>query len=201
MEKEIFTIGYSSFSLRAFINNLKKNFITAVVDVRSQPYSQFKPEFNREALKEELSKYKITYVFLGKECGARISDPKCYINGKVSYDLVAQMPFFNAGLERIKKGAEDFKIVLMCAEKDPITCHRTILVCRNLKTEGFLIKHILSDGAIEKNCDSELRLLRLFNLHHPEMFRDFEQRLSEAYARQGEKIAYEATESSKEKLG
>jgi len=201
MSNEIYTIGYSSFTLRTFISVLKKYSITAVVDVRSQPYSQHKPEFNRETLKGELAKNKIAYVFLGEECGARITNPKCYINGKVSYALASQTSTFNAGLERIQKGMENFKIVLMCAEKDPITCHRTILVCRNLKAKDLVINHILSNGALEKHCDAEQRLLRLFNLHHPEMFRNYEQRLSDAYSRQGEKIAYEATEPSKEKLG
>lgn len=201
MNKEIFTIGYSSFSLEVFLNTLKKYKITAVADVRSRPYSQFKPEFNRESFKEKLSKENIAYVFLGEECGARVDDPECYINGKVNYDLVAQNQKFKNGIERIKKGMEKHNIVLMCAEKDPITCHRTILVCRNLQSAGVKIKHILSNGKIEKHKDSEHRLLRLFKLNHPEMYRSDEQRLNDAYSRQGEKIAYETAETSNEKQG
>jgi len=198
MNKEIFTIGYSSFSLEVFISTLKQYKIEAVADVRSQPYSQFKPEFNREVLKEVLSKNKIAYVFLGEECGARLDDPKCYINGKVNYDLVAQNQIFQNGLERIKKGMEKFQIVLMCAEKDPITCHRAILVSRNLQAEGVKIKHILSNGKIENHEDSEKRLLMLFKFNHPDMFRSDKQRLADAYTQQGEKIAYEVTEPSDE---
>lgn len=198
MNKVIFTIGYSSFSLEVFINTLKKYKITAVADVRSQPYSQFKPEFNRDSIKGELSKNNIAYVFLGEECGARVDDPKCFINGKVNYDLVAQSQKFKKGLERIKKGMEKFNIVVMCAEKDPITCHRTILVCRNLQSSGVTIRHILSNGRIEKHKESEQRLLRLFKLYHPDMFRSDEQRLNDAYSLQGEKIAYETAEPENE---
>lgn len=201
MNKEIFTIGYSSFSLKVFLNTLKKYKITAVADVRSQPYSQFKPEFNRENLKEELYKNNIAYAFLGEECGARVDDPKCYIDGKVNYELVAKNPTFKKGLERIIKGMEKFSIALMCAEKDPITCHRTILVCRNLQSAGVEIKHILSNGRVEKHKDSEQRLMRLFNLNHPDMFRSEEQRLEDAYSLQGEKIAYEIAEPSNKNWG
>jgi uncharacterized protein (DUF488 family) len=196
MNNEIFTIGYSTFSLEVFINTLQKYKINALADVRSQPYSQFKPEFNRETLKEELSKNNIAYVFLGDECGARVDNPKCYVDGKVSYDLVAQTPNFQKGLERIKKGMEKYNIVLMCAEKDPITCHRTILVCRHLQFSGIKIKHILSDGKVEEHKDSEHRLLMLFNLNHPELFRSDEQRLNDAYSRQGKKIAYQIAQPS-----
>lgn len=201
MSKNIFTIGYSSFSLEAFIETLKKYKISAVADVRSTPYSQFKPEFNRESLKEELSKNNIAYVFLGEECGARVNDPNCYINGKVDYDLVAKSQKFKAGIERIKRGMEKYKIVLMCAEKDPITCHRTILICRNLHYASVQINHILSDGRCENHKDSELRLLKLFNLSDPDLFRSDEQRLNDAYSRQGEKIAYEIAEPSNENWG
>jgi hypothetical protein len=87
----------------------------------------------------------------------------------------------------------------MCAEKDPITCHRTILICRNLLlSEGITIKHILSNGRVEDHKDSELRLMKLFKLDQPDLFRTDQQRLDDAYSRQGENIAYEIAESSNE---
>ena len=195
-DKVIFTIGYSSFSCELFIEILKKYNINALADVRSQPYSQFKPEFNRENLKRDLSKNNIAYVFLGEECGARVDDPNCYVNGKVNYKLVAQNQKFKTGIERIKKGMEKFNIVLMCAEKDPITCHRTILICRNLASDKITIKHILSNGSVEDHNESEQRLLKLFKLNHPDMFRSEQQRLDDAYKRQSERIAYEVAEQS-----
>lgn len=198
---ELFTIGYSPHTLDSFLSILRKYKITALVDVRSSPYSQFKPEFNQKSLKEFLKTHNIAYVFLGDYCGARVEDPSCYVNGKVDYKLVAENQKFKEGLERIKKGMEKFCVALMCAEKDPITCHRTILICRNLLTAGIKIKHILGNGKTEDQRDSENRLMKLFNLYHPDFFRSEQQRIEDAYSRQGEKIAYEIAEPSNENWG
>ena len=193
-EKIIYTIGYSSFEVDSFVETLKKYKIDAIVDVRSSPYSQYKPEFNRESLRDSLKKNNIAYVFLGEECGARIKDHSCYINGKVDYALVAKTNLFKKGMQRLLNGAQKYTLALMCAEKDPITCHRTILICRNLQNEGVDIRHILENGDIELHKDSEQRLLKIFKLNQPELFRSEQQRLDDAYTRQGEKIAYETAE-------
>lgn len=192
--KIIYTIGYSPHILDSFLQVIKNHNITAVADVRSSPYSQFKPEFNKDILSEFLNKNGIAYVFMGDLCGARVEDQSCYVNGKVDYALVAESPKFKEGLERIINGMEKFRISLMCAEKDPITCHRTILICRNLASRGISIKHLLSNGRTEDHKESEQRLLKLFKLNHPDMFRSEQQRLNDAYTLQGEKIAYEAAE-------
>lgn len=194
MDSELFTIGYSPHILDSFLRILKKYQITAVADVRSSPYSKYKPEFNKENFSKFLKRHQIAYVFLGDFCGARVDDASCYVNGKVDYALVAEKPKFKEGLKRIMDGLEKFRIALMCSEKDPITCHRTILICRNLMPVGTTIKHIMSNGRVEAHKSSEQRLLKLFNLNHPEMFRSEEERLNEAYSRQGEEIAYETSE-------
>jgi uncharacterized protein (DUF488 family) len=137
----IYTIGYSVHSVDTFIEMLRKHEITAVADVRSQPYSQFKPEFNREELKFILKKRDMAYVFLGDYIGARINVPECYKNGKADYQLIAKHPFFIQGLERIRTGIQKYNIALMCAEKDPLNCHRAILVCRYLRNSNIEIKH------------------------------------------------------------
>jgi uncharacterized protein (DUF488 family) len=198
-KETIYTIGYAPYTIETFIKVLIKYQISALVDVRSSPYSQFNPEFNRESLKDHLSGRRISYVFLGDCCGARVKDPSCYLNGKVDYKLVAEYSKFKEGLERIKKGMIKHRLALMCAETDPITCHRTILICRNLLlSERITIKHILSNGRIEDHTDSELRLMKLFKLDQPEFFRTDQQRLDDAYSLQGENIAYKIAESSNE---
>jgi len=191
---KLFTIGYSPHSLDSFFHVLSRHEITALVDVRSSPYSKYKPEFNQESLTRFLTIKKIAYVFLGDYCGARIDDPSCYVNGKVDYRLVAKNQKFKEGLIRIKKGMENYKIALMCAEKDPITCHRTILICRNLLQPEIKIKHLLSDGSVETHEESEKRLLKLFKLNDPDLFRSEQQRIDDAYSLQGEKIAYEISD-------
>ncbi|WP_373537258.1 DUF488 family protein [Microcoleus sp.] len=161
---ELFTIGHSNQSIESFLLLLKKHGITAVADVRSNPFSRYLPHFNKSEITAFLSAAGIQYVFLGKELGARPEDLSCYdTEGKALYDRIAATPLFSAGIQRLLKGAANYKISLMCTEKDPITCHRTILVCHKLKAFNLQIKHILSDGNLESHQDLEARLLSKFN--------------------------------------
>ncbi len=135
--------------------------INTVCDVRSSPYSRFTPQFNRETLKEELIRQRITYIYLGAELGPRSPDPSCYENGKVQFERLAQKEIIQQGLNRLRKGMATHRIALMCAEKDPLTCHRTILICRHLRDDDVLIRHMLEDGSCEDHSDTEKRLLQL----------------------------------------
>jgi len=190
MMNKLFTIGYSNHSIETFISILKKYGINVIVDVRSTPFSSFKPEFNKDTLNIDLKKGGIKYLFLGNECGARFDEPSCYRNGKADYKLIAQHKKFQNGLKRINDGSENFTIALMCAEKDPINCHRMILICRNLKNFGLPIYHILDLDNIESQKEAESRLLRLFKLNQLDMFESENDQLEKAYNMQGEKIAY-----------
>ncbi|NQE32318.1 DUF488 family protein [Microcoleus asticus] len=161
---ELFTIGHSNLSIEAFVLLLQQHGITAVADVRSHPFSRYLPHFNKSEIKAYLSSVGIQYVFLGKELGARPEDLSCYdSSGKALYDRIAATPLFSAGIQRLLKGATNYKISLMCAEKDPITCHRTILVCHKVREFNLEIKHIMSDGTLESHQHLEERLLSKFN--------------------------------------
>ena len=199
--RSIYTIGYSSFSLEEFADVLGKYGITALADVRSSPYSSFHPDYNQETLRNFLKSKRIGYVFLGKELGARFEDSSVYTNNQVNFEKVAAHPLFRQGLKRIKEGARSYTIALMCAEKDPLTCHRMILVSRNL-TMDFNVWHILGDGTIEKHSAMEERLLKLFKLDQFNLpgVTDEHLSLNEAYRLQAEKIAYrlEEKETAKE---
>ena len=188
----VFTIGYSGFELNEFIAVLKQHGVSALADVRSMPYSRFKPEFNQDNLTVALFHAGIRYVFLGKECGARVEDPSCIVDGKVNYNLVAESPVFKQGLQRILTGSQKgFQVALMCAEKDPITCHRTILVSRNLnKYPDISVVHILGDGTLEKHEDAERRLMAVWKMTSLDLFKSPDDLLKEAYTKQGNKIAY-----------
>ena len=187
---ELFTIGYANFSGIHFLNMLNKCDINFIVDVRSWPYSNYKPVFNRESLKSSLADYDIGYLFLGDNCGARTDDETCYVDNRVDYDLLAKSKVFMNGLERIHRGLRKYRIALMCAENDPITCHRDILICRNLKQMDIKIRHIIAPNIIEVNEESEQRLLNLFFNQENELFADRNDLLNEAYTRQGILIAY-----------
>lgn len=188
----LFTVGHSDHKLPAFLSLLSRHQITALADVRSQPYSRFNAHFNREPLRDALRTAGIKYVFLGRELGARRAEPEAYEGARARYDLIRQLPKFKDGLARIRQGLALNRIALLCAEKDPLTCHRTILVCREMRREPIEIHHILEDGSLESTTAVEARLLRLFGLTGGDLFRDRAEQIELAYERQAESIAFSA---------
>ena len=187
---ELYTIGHSTHTIEEFIELLSMHEIRAVCDVRSDPYSKFNPQFNRETLQTELKRHGIAYVFLGKELGPRSDTPDCYVGGKVDYNRIAQTGVFQEGLRRVRQGMKFYRIALMCSEKDPIMCHRTILVCRRLRGEGMRIRHILDDGSIEENDQAIKRLMELLKLQERDLFHSPEEMIEQAYDVQGDRIAF-----------
>jgi uncharacterized protein (DUF488 family) len=187
----LYTIGHSTHALERFVGLLKQHEIRAIADVRSAPFSRFTPQFNREPLDRSLRDIGIRYVFLGDELGARRSESECYIGNKVSYALVARLPVFRKGIERLKEGAKKMRVAIMCAEKDPITCHRAILVAREARPAFHKILHVLNDGSLETHEQVEERLLAAFHAEEADLFLPREKRLEDAYRLRSEEIAYE----------
>lgn len=190
MTAAVYTVGHSTQSAARFIQLLTRNEISAVADVWSQPYSRMNPQFNREALRAALKEIAIAYVFLGRELGARSSDKSCYINGKVQYDRLAQTSLFREGLDRVEQGLSKHRIALMCAEKDPLTCHRSILICRHLIARNIGVQHIVGDGRLESHDDALARLLQELKIEQSDLFRNQNELVAEAYTQRGEQIAY-----------
>ncbi len=191
--REIFTIGHSTHPIERFIELLQAHQITALADVRSSPYSEFNHQFNREPLKTALEEAGIAYVFLGRELGARSDDPACYDgNSQVVYAQIAAGELFRSGLERVCQGAESHRVSLMCAEKDPLTCHRSILVSRKLRemSAGPEVRHILEDGSLENHAQAEARLMEMLGIAEEDLFLPREAQVARAYELQESKIAY-----------
>ena len=163
------------------------------------PYSRYYPQFNRENLTDSLRAHSIEYVFLGKELGARTDNPECYENGRVKYRLLAGTKLFRKGIERVRKNSKHKKIALMCAEKDPLDCHRTILVARELVKAGLDIAHILADGQVERHDVAMKRLLEQLGADRQrDLFLTEEQLMDEAYDARERRIAYSREESAHE---
>lgn len=198
MNNAVYTIGHSNHSAEAFLALLRAHGVTAVGDVRSKPYSRYNPQFDREELRASLATAGIQYVFLGDELGARSSDPACYLRGVVQFDKLAETAVFRKGLVRVLAGAQHYKLVLMCAEKEPLECHRTILVARRLCELGASIVHIHADGSLEPHDDALRRLANLLRVRDDAMhlFRTPENLLEDLYKMQEERIAYEADAGS-----
>ena len=151
----------------------------------------FRSQFNQGPLKQMLRDAGIAYVFLGRELGARPRDPSCYQGGRVQYARLAQTQLFREGLRRVMDGAQKYRLALLCAEKEPLACHRALLVARELEACGVDVIHIHGDGTLEPHRQSMVRLLRLLGLADQEnFFKDQEQLILDACAMQEEKIAY-----------
>jgi uncharacterized protein (DUF488 family) len=194
--EHLYTIGHSTHAIGKLIELLQAHGITAVCDVRSSPFSRLNPQFNQEALQRALKAAGISYGFLGKQLGARPVDPSYYVDGRASYALMAAGPAFQDGIRRLRQGMEQHRVALLCAEKDPLTCHRTILVCRNLRGLGLGIDHILEDASLESHAEAELRLLDMVRLERCNLFEDTAALVERAYDLQGQKIAYRPAEAS-----
>lgn len=158
----VFTIGYAQLSAVQFLRLLDTNGINAICDVRSSPQSRSNPDFGQQKLKTLLNHHGIKYVPLCAELGARPADPKVYVDGCVSYKRLAETDYFERGIERVVSGAQRFNVALMCAERDPVTCHRSILVSRKLVERGVEVEHLWDDGRVERHEDALSRLAREF---------------------------------------
>lgn len=187
----MFTIGHSSHSPEAFLALLQKHAISALADVRSAPYSRHTPQFNYDAMPHLLKPGGIAYVFLGRELGPRREDSTLYDDDRISYTRLAQTVEFQEGLARLKKGAARHRIVLMCSEKDPIVCHRMILICHALKNSSLKIGHILEDGSLENLDAAEGRLMKHLKMAEATLFESREELIERAYRLQAEKIAFQ----------
>ena len=186
----ILTIGHSTHPLDTFIALLKRQGVTAVADVRSAPYSRFNPHFNKTELERSLKAEGIRYVFLGRELGARSDDPSCYEKGRVQYARLARTEAFRQGIERLRKGAAEHRIACMCAEREPLECHRTLLVARALDAEGLEVAHIHANGRLEPHAAAMDRLIEMTGLPRDDLFRSRGELVAEALARQEEQVAY-----------
>jgi uncharacterized protein (DUF488 family) len=187
----IHTVGHSNHPIERFLGLLQPHGITAVADVRSTPYSRFNPQYRREKLQAALAEVGIQYVFLGEELGARSQDPACYDpNGRVSYARLAKTLLFRKGIERLKTGTVEHHISLMCAEREPLECHRTILVSRELVREGVAVTHILGDGSLETHEHAMQRLAASLKLTDTDLFSNPADRVEQAYDLQAARIAY-----------
>jgi uncharacterized protein (DUF488 family) len=191
----IYTIGHSTQPIDQFVAKVKKHGVSAIADVRSTPFSRHNPQFNKDELQSALKRSDIRYVFLGNELGARSRDECCYVDDKVQYALLAETPSFKSGITRVVEGTRRYKIALMCAEKDPADCHRTILVARHMIREGFEVQHILANGSLESQESVLTRLVK--QLEHDSsrnLFNPAALTFDEAYETQGRRIAYDRSQ-------
>lgn len=144
----LYTIGHSDHELAAFIALLREHAIARLVDVRSQPYSRWQPQFNREALAPALRAAGIEYASAGETLGGRPADPALYNPGaeRPDYERMAETPLYQGGIEQLLEAAQTARTAIMCSEGDPSHCHRHLLITQTLVARGVRVLHILPDG-------------------------------------------------------
>lgn len=193
----IFTIGHSANEIGKFLTLLNSHKIEVVADVRSAPYSQWQPHYNREHLSAILQKNNIKYIFLGKELGGRSDDPRCHVDGRVSYQDLAKTEMMQDALRRVVEIGVSDNIALMCSEKDPLNCHRAVLIAKELAELDKEVLHILADGTLESHFEAEKRIFHANKVPEKELFLSHDELRDMAYKLQGNRIAYRVKSNEK----
>ena len=172
--KPIKTIGHSNHPIERFVALLKAGGVERLVDVRSTPWSRRHPQFGRDKLAKSLAEAGIAYVHEGAALGGK---PE----GGAGYDQLAARPEFKSALDRVIDGASETTQCLMCAEKEPLDCHRTVLVSRRLAERGVAIEHLLADGSMRPHHEVEETVLG--KEAAPDLFEDRAARLTRLWRR------------------
>jgi uncharacterized protein (DUF488 family) len=191
---DFLTIGHSNIAADRFVAMLRTAGVGAIADVRTVPFSRFCPWFSGKNLKPLLEQNDIGYLAYGAVLGGRPSRPELYRDGIADDEAMARQDDFQAGLDRLTADAASVGprgcVCLMCAEREPLDCHRCLLVARALAARGFTIGHILHDGAIEPHAATEQRLLNLAGNDSDLFAPGLEERMAAAYRRRACAVAY-----------
>jgi uncharacterized protein (DUF488 family) len=165
----IYTIGYGNRSIEDFVKLLQDYEIKFLVDVRSQPYSRFNPDFSKDALEKQLRQHSIRYIFMGETLGGRPKDSSCYVDGRVDYAIVREKSFYQKGISYLHTAwGKQLHIALMCSEAKPQECHRTKLIGNTLMEQNIDVAHIDETGAIK----AQLQINQILTDNQPALFTD-----------------------------
>ncbi|MDU8351502.1 DUF488 domain-containing protein [Pseudomonas syringae pv. actinidiae] len=198
---KIFSIGYAGLSQEAFLALLEKHQIQCIADVRSSPYSKAFPNYNKENMPVWLKSQRIHYVYLGAELGPRSNESSHYDNnGQVQFDRLSQTPQFDKGIRRLENGAQKMNVAIMCAEKDPMTCHRSLLVAEYSKTSQLEFSHIMQDGSLETQQEMVDRAMKTYQIT-PDMFTPLEECRKSAHKKLCSRYAYSKPEGQRNNQG
>ena len=194
----LYTIGYTGFSeAEGMASYLKTQKVDVLIDVRSSPYSSHFPQFNKENLQRVLKNSNIYYRNYAISFGARQENHTFYRNGRLDFELYTKSEQFIDGLAKVQNSVEKgYVLALMCAEKDPLICHRAIMISRILHEDGYSIRHLRPDREEETHEDLEKRLVELYfpETNQLDLFSEpmsFEDKLKESYRLQNDIIGFQ----------
>lgn len=162
---ELFSIGHSTHGREYFLSLLRMHHVEYLLDVRSTPYSRYAPAYNKDQIQRFLELYGIQYWHMGHFFGARQENEQLYTLETekglcLNFEQFRKTDLFKTGVDNVMKGLNNGRnIALMCTEKNPIDCHRAIMVSKGFLDQGINVKHILPDGNIITQKDLEKELL------------------------------------------
>ena len=147
MDVIIYTVGHSNIEPDVFIEHLKRYNIDVLVDVRSKPYSQYVPSFNKDSVERLCKTNKIQHVFLGDLLGGKPDDVSVVRDGnKINYYVLSEKSYFLTGIDKLLEQANTHTVCIMCSEGQPDECHRNLLITPALEERDVKVEHILPDG-------------------------------------------------------
>ena len=159
MISNIYTIGHSNIELPMFFNLLNKYNIELLVDVRSNPYSKFVPDYNKHSIKVSCEERGIKYLFLGNLLGGKPDDDSVMDKEKnVDYFLLEKKDYYLSGIDSLVKLLKEYQVCIMCSEGEPDKCHRSLLISPTLEKMGIKVFHILPDGSIIDSEELKLKI-------------------------------------------
>jgi uncharacterized protein (DUF488 family) len=196
MPFDLFSIGHSSIPADRFDGLLRTAGVSAIADVRSTPLSRRFPWFSGSTLAARLAHDGVRYLPFGETLGGRPREPQLYCDGIADYEAMAKQPHFQSGLDRLLEASVHDRVCLLCAEREPLDCHRCLLVGRALAQRGLHIGHILHDGMIEPHDATERRLLSDCGTGDDLFVTGHDARLAAAYRARARAVAYRAKPGS-----
>jgi uncharacterized protein (DUF488 family) len=151
----IFTIGHSVHPFNVFVEMLRSFDIRLLADIRNFPGSKRYPHFNKENLEKALPPAGIRYVHLKALGGRRKPDPDTKntawrVEAFRGYADYMETNEFKDGFKALKQLALEQVTAYMCSEAVWWSCHRA-LVSDLLKSEGWLVMHIMKAGKAEEH--------------------------------------------------
>ena len=189
---DLLTIGHSNLPADRFIGLLRGAGAHAIADVRSTPASRHFPWFSKNNLATRLQQDGMAYLPFGDTLGGRPRYASLYRDSVADYEAMAKRPEFCAGLDRLLATTAQHRVCLMCAEHEPLDCHRCLLVARALTERGLSVGHILFDGTVKAHAAIEQQLLADYDAGADLFSAGQSERLAAAYQRRARAVAYRA---------
>ena len=140
----LYMIGHSNHPLELFREMLERDKISVLYDIRMIPFSRYVPQYNQTTFPDVLAEWDIEYRY-HNSIGPRVEgdEPLCDGSG-FRYDKALKRERIVEGLKALVNELTDQDAAaVMATKREPLECHRFLILSRVLKEMGHTIKHIL----------------------------------------------------------